>query len=256
MSGLPMQWLLPAIVAVAASGTPARAELPADAVANLDKAATDFVALLKDPAYKASPPRLTDDKAKLAFAALFDRETLLGTAPYRATDMQPLLSVFSGYFTLTKVYIEAKDAEGKPTPGNELTYQDELTQFGKAMLASGGAISEALTDQAKSKLADQFSEEEKARLAKLRLGVSQVFSSTISLVQNPEYSKENKVVLTQALAANGEAFRDIITVAERANISSAAAQAIMYAPKDIEQEMTAFIDQLKSEDCTGLCALK
>ena len=233
------------------------AEVPADGIATLDKAAIEFVALLKQPDYKATPPRISDEKVKALFAALLDRDKIIGQAPYTSKDIQPLLSAFSGYFALSKAYIEHRDADGKPPEqGPEVAYQDELAQLAVGMLQTGGALSLALADEAGSKPAGDFTEQEKAQLAKYRLGVSQVFSSGVSLVQNPEYSEANKAIIAQALAQNGVAFRDIILVAERGNIANAAMQAALYAPKAVQEDMNAFIEELKSEECVGLCALK
>jgi len=235
----------------------AQAEVPPDGVATLDKAAIEFVALLKQPEYKAAPPRISDEKVKTLFAALLDHKNILGAPPYTPQDIQPLLTIFSGYFALSKAYIEHRDANGKaPEQGPEVAYQDELAQLAKGMIDAGGALSLALTAQANSKPAADFSEDEKAQLAKYRLGISQIFSSAVSLVQNPQYSEANKTAIAAALAENGQAFRDIILVAERGNIANAATQALMYAPKSVEENMNTFLNDLKSDECTGLCALK
>lgn len=234
-----------------------RAEVPADGVATLDKAAVEFVELLKQQQYKADPPRISDEKVKVVLAAVLDHDRILGAAPYTPKDIQPLLSIFSGYFVLSKVYIEHRDAAGKPAAeGNEVSYQDELTQLAKGMVEAGGALSLALAAEANSKPAADFSEQEKAQLAKYRLGISQVFSSAVSLLQNPQYSQNNKETLASALAANGEAFSGIILVSERSNIAGAAMQALLYAPKNVEDDLNAFIGDLRSEECVGLCALK
>lgn len=252
------QRLLIALFGLAAfQSSPGLAEVPTDGVATLDKAAIEFVALLKQPEYQAAPPRVSDQKVDGLFAALLDHDKVLGSAPYTQQDVQPLLAIFSGYFALSKVYIEHRDANGKqPETGNEVVYQDELAQLAKGMVDAGGALSLALTAQANSKPASDFTEQEKAQLAKYRLGISQVFSSAVSLVQNPQYSEANKAILAAVLAENGESFRDIILVAERGNIANAAMQALLYAPKDVETDMNLFINDLKSEECTGLCALK
>lgn len=251
------QRLLIALFGIAFQPSLARAEVPPDGVATLDKAAIEFVALLKQPQYKAEPPRISDEKVKTLFAALLDHNKIIGEAPYTPKDIQPLLTIFSGYFAVSKAYIEHRDANGKPPEqGPEVAYQDELAQLAKGMLDTGGALSLALTAQADSKPAAEFTEQEKALLAKYRLGVSQIFSSAVSLVQNPQYSEANKTVIAAALAENGQAFRDIILVAERGNIANAATQALMYAPKGVEEDMNAFLTQLKSAECTGLCALK
>ncbi|MCO5066077.1 MAG: hypothetical protein M9924_16915 [Rhizobiaceae bacterium] len=235
----------------------ASAGVPPDGLASMDKAAVEFVTLLQQPEYAANPPRIGEDKVKVVFAALLDRDKIIGKSPYTKQDIQPLLAIFSGYFALSKVYIEHRDASGKPPEqGPEVAYQDELALLAKGMVQAGGALSLALTDDADSKPAADFTEPEKAQLAKYRMGVSQIFSSAVSLVQNPQYSEANKQILAEALAENGLAFRDIILVAERGNIANAATQALLYAPKTVEENMNAFINELKSDECTGLCALK
>ena len=229
----------------------------ADGVATLDKAAVEFVALLKQPDYKAAPPRIADPKVKALFSALLDRDRIIGQPPYTKGDIQALLSVFSGYFALSKVYIEHRDANGKPPEdGPEVAYQDELSQLARGMVETGGALAAALADEAGSKPAAEFTEQEKARLAKYRLGVSQVFSSAVSLIQNPQYSEGNKAIIAAALAANAAPFRDIIVVAERGNMANAATQALLYAPKAVEDDMNTFMNEMKSDECVGLCALK
>lgn len=252
------QRLLLALLGTAALHMPnASAEVPASGTAELDKAAIEFVALWKQPEFKAAPPRISDQKVKQLFDAMLDHDKIIGTAPYTKQDIQPLLHVFSGYFTLSKVYIEHRNADGKaPAEGPEIAYQNELAELAEGMIQTGGALSLALTDDAESKAPDAFTEQEKAQLAKYRLGISQVFSSAVSLIQNPEYSESNKAILAKALAENGIAFRDIILVEERGNIANAATQAVMYAPKTIEEDMNAFIAALRYEECTGLCALK
>lgn len=236
---------------------PAMADMPADGLAQLDKGAVEFVALLKDPASKASPPRLTDERVKPIFAKLLDKQKILGTAPYKAKDVQPLLGIFSGYFALTKAYMEFKDPAGKQSVAdNDVTYQDELTRLADAMLDTSAALSGALNDSVATAPDAELTEARKSELAKLRSGISQMFTGALTILENPRYSKENKAILAASLAKNGESYRDIIAVAERTNIVKAAMGAMLQTPREVEADMNTFINALKSEECTGICALK
>lgn len=250
-----LQHALPFAFFVALASTPAHAGLAQGAQASMTEALGRFETLLKDDATKTSPPRLTDAKAKPAFDALFDRSKLLGEHPYKAADVEPLLWMFSGYFNLSKVYLGFTGASGTAsTADNEFTYQDELTRLAEEMVVGGGAISEALTDYVNTTPA--VPEDRKAGLAKMRLGLSQMFSGVIALLDNPRYSKENKIILAGALAEAAPYFAAILPPADRKNFSQTAMQSMLNTPPETVEPINAFMNAMSGEDCVALCALK
>lgn len=240
--------------ALMAAGT-AMADVPASAPADMEKAALTLLALSKEN--PATAPRLADAKAKEAFATLTDRTKMIGDAPYSAKDIPPLQSAFGGYFALSKLYMNHKDPTGQTSyADNEFTYQDELTRLAASMLDAGGALSQALSDDVGDKPASDFSEQRKTELAKLRMGITQMFTGGLTILKNPRYSKENKLLIAETLANNAIAFRDIITVPERLSISGATTETLTQTPPEAAEAINTFASTMKTEECTRLCALK
>lgn len=251
-----LHYALPFAFFMLATGVPARAELPAGAQAAMTDALTRFGALLKQDSAKSAPPRLADPDARPVFDALFDRAKILGEHPYAAADIEPLLGLFNGYFNLTKVYLGFKDPAGTQTAAdNEFAYQDELSRLAVEMVASGGAIAEALTDYVDN-APGAVPEDRKAGLAKLRLGVTQMVSGVITLLQNPRYSKENKVLLANAIAEAAPYLAAVMPVVERDSLSQTAMQSLLNTPPEAAEPINAFMNAMGSDDCAGLCALK
>jgi hypothetical protein len=252
-----LQYALPLAFFLVLASAPARAGLAEGAQATMTEALDRFGALLKDDAAKSSPPRLADPKAKPAFDALFDRGKILGEHPYKAADIEPLLWIFSGYFNLSKVYLGFQDPAGTAsTADNEFAYQDELSRLAVEMIVSGGAISQALTDYVETAPGGTVPEDRKAGLAKMRIGVSQMFSGVIALLENPRYEKENKIALADALAEAGPYLAAILPPADRKNFSQTAMQSMLNTPPETVDPINAFMNSMSGEDCTALCALK
>ncbi|MEQ1954776.1 hypothetical protein [Mesorhizobium sp. CN2-181] len=250
-----LQHALPFAFLMLLAGGQANAGLAEGAQATMGKVLSDFSALEKADAAQNTPPRLADPAAKPVFDALFDREKILGEHPYKAAEIEPLLSVFGGYFGLTKVYIGFKDPAGA-VADNEFNFQDELSRLAVEMVVSGGAIAEALTDYVANPPGGAVPEDRKAALAKLRLGVSQMVSGVITLLQNPRYSKANKVLLADALAEAGPFISPILLEVDRDSLSQAAMQSMLNTPPEAESSINEFMNAMNSRDCSGLCALK
>ncbi len=252
-----LHYALPFALFMLATGLPARAELPAGSQAAMSDALNRFGTLLKQDNAKAAPPRLADPNVRPVFDALLDRQKILGEHPYTAADIEPLLGLFSGYFNLTKVYLGFRDPAGTQTAAdNEFAYQDELSRLAVEMVASGGAIAEALTDYVDNPPGGAIPEDRKSGLAKLRLGVTQMISGVIALLENPRYSKENKVLLANAIAEAGPYLGAILPVIERNSLSQTAMQSLLNTPPEASEPINAFMNAMSSNDCTGLCALK
>ncbi|MDQ6438241.1 hypothetical protein RB623_29685 [Mesorhizobium sp. LHD-90] len=250
-----LQYALPLAFFIAMSSAPASADLAAGAQATMSEAVARFDVLAKAEAAKNRPPRLADPAAKPVFDALFDREKILGEHPYKAADVETLLSVFSGYFGLTKVYIGFKDPAGAAAD-NEFNFQDELSRLAVEMVVAGGAIAQALNDYVATAPGGAVPEERKAGLAKLRLGVSQMVSGVITLLQNPRYSKENKILLADAIAEAAPYISAILPDVDRDSISQAAMQSLLNTPPEAESLINEFMNAMNSRECSGLCALK
>lgn len=257
MHGKLLHYALPLAFFMLAAGVPARAELPAGSQAAMSQALAGFDTLLKQDSAKSAPPRLADPNARPAFDALFDRAKILGEHPYEASDIEPLLGLFNSYFNLTKVYLGFKDPAGTQTAAdNEFAYQDELSRLAVEMVTSGGAIAEALTDYVDNPPGGAVPEDRKAGLAKLRLGVTQMISGIITLLQNPRYSKENKVLLANAIAEAGPYLAAVLPVVERDSLSQTAMQSLLNTPPEAAEPINAFMNAMGGSDCTGLCAVK
>ena len=250
-----LQYVLPLAFFVAVSAAPAHAGLAEGAQASMDDALSRFATLAKADAAQKTPPRLSDPVAKSIFDTLFDREMILGDHPYTAAEIDPLLQVFGGYFGLTKVYIGFKDPAGAAAD-NEFNFQDELSRIAVEMVASGGGIAEALTDYVANPPGGAVPEDRKAGLAKLRLGVSQMMSGVITLLQNPRYSKENKVLLADAIAEAGPYISAILLDVDRDSLSQAAMQSLLNTPPEAASSINEFMNAMNSQECSGLCALK
>lgn len=236
---------------------PAQAGLAQGALDNLKTASGQFEALLKEEAARMSPPRIADVKAKPVFDALFDDQKILGAHPYAAAEIEPLLGVFSTYFGMTKIYLGFRNAQGTNNlADNEIEYQDELTELAVEMVATSGALSEALNDYVKTTPVEQISEERKSGLARLRTGVSQVVSGVITLLQNPRYSEKSKLALATSIVDAGPYLREILPVAERQAFAKSALDSLLNSPKEVEPLINEFANTMKLEECTALCALK
>lgn len=235
----------------------AQAGLAEGAPATIKAAVGQFEALLKEEAAKASPPRLTDPKAKPVLDTLFDNAKILGAHPYKSAEVEPLLTVFSAYFSMTKTYLGFRNAQGTNNiADNEFEFQNELSKLAVEMVATSGALSEALTDYVKTTPADKISEERKSGLARLRTGVGQVVSGVITLLQNPRYNAENKLAMASAIVETGPYLREIMPVEERKAFAKSALDSLLNSPKEVEPLINEFSNLMNSEDCTALCALK
>jgi hypothetical protein len=251
------QYVLPiALLAQIAAG-PAHAGLADGAQDTMKIAVGQFQALLREEAARTAPPRLTDEKAKPIFDTLFDNAKILGSHPYKASDVEPLLTVFGNYFGMTKVYLGFRNADGTNNlADNEFEYQNELSKLAVEMVATSGAVSEALNDYVKATPAEQISEERKSGLAKMRTGVGQVVSGVITLLQNPRYGDENKLAMAQAIVETAPYLREILPVEERKSFAKSALDSLLNSPKEVEPLINEFANTMHSEECTGLCALK
>lgn len=251
------QYVLPLAIAAFAFANPASAGLAEGALVNLKSASAQFESLMKQEQARISPPRISDEKAKPVFDVLFDNSKILGAHPYKSAEVDPLLTVFGAYFGMSKVYLGFRNAQGTNNlADNEVEYQKELTMLAVEMVATSGALSEALTDFVKTTPADQISEDRKRGLARLRSGASQVVSGVVTLLQNPRYSEESKLALAKAIVEAGPYLREILPVAERTAMSKSALDSLINSPKSVEPLINEFSNTMQSEECTALCALK
>jgi len=251
------QYVLPIALLARIAVSPAHAGLAEGAQDTMKAAIGQYQALLKDEAARTAPPRLTDAKAKPIFETLFDNAKILGAHPYKSADIEPLLAVFGNYFNMTKVYLGFRNAAGTNNlADNEYEYQNELSKLAVEMVATSGALSEALTDYVKTTPAEQIPEERKSGLAKLRTGIGQVVSGVITLLQNPRYGEENKLAMAQAIVETAPYLREILPVEERMSFAKSALDSLLNSPKEVEPLINEFSNTMRSEECTGLCALK
>lgn len=256
MRKLLAQYVLPTVI-LALLIQPASAGLADGALNNLKAASGQFEALLKEEAARTSPPRLTDEKAKPVFGVLFDDTKILGSHPYTSAEVEPLLTVFGGYFGMTKSYLGFRNAQGTNNiADNEFEYQNELSKLAEEMVKTSGAVSEALDDYVKTTPADQISEDRKSGLARMRTGVSQVVSGVITLLQNPRYSAENKLLLANAIVETAPYLRQILRVEDRKAFAKSALDSLLNSPKEVEPLINEFSNAMNNEDCINLCALK
>ncbi|HEY5819433.1 MAG TPA: hypothetical protein VIU14_13755 [Mesorhizobium sp.] len=256
MRKLLAQYVLPTVI-LALLIQPASAGLADGAQANLKAASAQFEALLKEDAARAAPPRLTDEKAKPVFGVLFDDAKILGSHPYTSAEVEPLLTVFGAYFGMTKSYLGFRNAQGTNNiADNEFEYQNELSKLAEEMVKTSGALAEALDNYVRTTPADQISEERKGGLARMRTGVSQVVSGVITLLQNPRYSAENKIVMAGAIVDTAPYLRQILRVEDRKAFAKSALDSLLNSPKEVEPLINEFSNTMNSEDCINLCALK
>ena len=91
----------------------------------------------------------------------------------------------------------------------------------------------------------------------MRTGVSQVVSGVITLLQNPRYSAENKIIMAGAIVDTAPYLRQILRVEDPKGIRQVSAGQLAEQPEGkVEPLINEFSNTMNSEDCINLCALK
>lgn len=236
---------------------PSVAAVPVDSTDYLNKALEGYITRLEETKKLKLLPRISDSKDAPALEALWNVPAIIGTAPYRGTDLPALMDIIQQQAQITKTYVLfSPDANKQPDPErNSIAYQDEISRSSVAMLGFITAALEASEDYA---LTLEKNDTYQARLAgvqKLRLGLQQVINGTALMLRNPDLKPENKERLMLALADSAPAISAAVSIQDRKTLMTIIEGAKPNLSITANAAADRFIKAMQSTDCTGLCAL-
>lgn len=243
------------VMLVLATG-PAQAYVPVQGTDQLNTAMQRFVSQLELRKAQHILPLLSNSEDAVVLEALWNLPVMIGTSPYRASDLPVLMDMIQQQAQVSKTYVLfAPQADKAPDiTSNSTVFQDEISRSSVAMLGLIAAALEAGNDFT-SDLTQQADHKTRlAALVKLRRGLVQVISTTILMLHNPELKPHNQALITTALADYGSAMTTGISLQERQIILSVLNDAQSGLSEAARAASGRFITQLERKDCSGLCA--
>lgn len=234
----------------------ARAEVPANGKAYLDAAYASVESLFKLYDGKPSLPRLSDPVDGKVLADVWNVSAILGTPPYGAGDMETLLDFVKKQTSILQAYALFSPQPGRKAPdqaANAVEFQDELTRTRVFLLqAAGGALS-AINDFA-VKLNDQDKTEERARgLREMRLGLLEIVVGSALALRSPELRDANRLLITQAFAANAAGIASALAPPDRSALVSALQTVRPTLKPEAQKAISDFATAVTAAPCETFC---
>lgn len=236
---------------------PAQAQVPASGADTLNSAMQGFIIRLEAAKQQKILPRLSNSQDAKALETLWDVPAVIGSGPYRATDLPVLMDIIQQQAQVTKTYVLFSPGTDKEPDAarNSAAFQDEISRSSVAMLGFIAAALEAADDFAVTLKKDDDYKGRLAGLLQLRLGIQQVINGTALMLHGPDLKAANQERLTLALANNAPAIAKSITLQDRKTLLTIIESAKPNLSNTASLSAERFMGAMKSTDCTGLCAL-
>lgn len=236
---------------------PSHATVPVSGAEHLNTALQGFITRLEEAKKLKLLPRISNSKDVPVLEALWDVPAIIGTAPYRATDLPILMDIIQQQAQVTKTYVLFSPDAGKlpDTDRNSVAFQDEISRSSVAMLSFIAAALEASEDFAQALTKDDTYKARLAGVLKLRLGLQQVINGTALMLRSPDLKPDNQQRLMLALADNAPAIAAAVSLQDRKTLISVIEGAKPALSTTASTAADRFIKAMQNTDCTGLCAL-
>lgn len=234
----------------------ALATVPTSGTQHLEKALQGFIQRLDKSRQTKMPPLLSNNEDAKVLEELWNVPAMIGSPPYKATDLPVLMDMIQQQAQISKVYVLfSPDPEKKAdTEKNSITFQDEISRSSAVMVSLIAAALDAAEDYAAT-LKPENVKAQTGPLLKLRLSLQQVITGTTLMLRNPELTAHNQALLTQALADNAASIAKAISVQDRAMLITLVQGAKPQLKGNASASADKFIKLMENKDCAGLCAL-
>ena len=216
-----------------------------------------FTTLALTSRAKGTLPRLSDPVDRSVLEKLWDRQALLGSPPYTASDVPALGAMTKDALQTMQIYLYfTNDNTKAPDPGvNSATFQDEMSHEGAFMVYSSSSELLALEDLVHRQSQPLVDRQIKG-VHQIREGFGDMVKGLVAFMGSPVLHTENRDLLVDALADSASSFAAYLTLPQRDTLKDVATNALPTLSSPQRARFGGFISALADRTCNNLCQVQ
>jgi hypothetical protein len=238
---------------------------------SFNDAGARLLVLIADAEAARKVDALRTPEAKNLIQRLSDEGRMLSGPPYTATNLGTILEICEvvNKASVSLLLFEAKaqiDPKANPEQvnaalmplmkGNSLQFQNELKELQPFLLRCLAKQIPAISQFMASLQPEEITEVRRNGLARMRLGVLQVFAGAFDAVNDAQYKADYRLALLSALAETADIFVTITQLSVRKQIADAAAESARGANSPFKVYLERVSVAFRDQSCGVLCSMQ